>query len=103
MLGKIGIFRRKSFEKSFSKKFHGIFRGKNLSAEKKYEKSDPDLYRFSQQGLLSNYFLPTCTLMSWQSQGEGDPYVCLSVRQKVRIVLNFVLLQALIFEAQSKL
>jgi hypothetical protein len=29
--------------------------------------------------------------------------VCLSVRQKVRIVLNFVLLQALIFEAQSKL
>jgi hypothetical protein len=43
MLGKNGIFRGKSFEKSFFfKKFHGIFRGKSLSAEKMYKKLAPD-------------------------------------------------------------
>jgi hypothetical protein len=37
MLGKIAIFRGKSFEKYFFfNKFHGIFRGKSLSVEKNW-------------------------------------------------------------------
>jgi hypothetical protein len=43
MLGKIAIFRGKSFEKSFFNKFHGIFRGKSLSAEKNVRKIGPKL------------------------------------------------------------
>jgi hypothetical protein len=43
MLGKIGIFRGKSFKKFFPKKFLGKFRGKSLSAEKNVRKIDPRL------------------------------------------------------------
>jgi hypothetical protein len=46
MLGKIAIFRGKSFEKSFFfNKFHGIFR-----AEKMYEKSAPGTDLMNQLG-----------------------------------------------------
>jgi hypothetical protein len=41
MLGKIGIFRGKSFEKSFFNKFHGICRGKSLFRGKKCAKNWP--------------------------------------------------------------
>jgi hypothetical protein len=41
ILGKIAIFRGKSFEKSFFNKFDGIFRGKSLSAEKNVRKIGP--------------------------------------------------------------
>jgi hypothetical protein len=40
-VGKIGIFRIKSFKNCFSKKFHGIFCGKSLSAEKNVRKISP--------------------------------------------------------------
>jgi hypothetical protein len=38
MLGKIAIFRGKSFEKSFFQQFRGIFRGKNVQKDELVKK-----------------------------------------------------------------